>query len=129
MAAAIAVSALAAAGCGGGDHRSEPRPAVPFVVSAQVDRNSVSISPSRFGAGLATFTVSNQSEDTIQLAFDGPTEAVSEPVGPAEVSNPFNVPMEQGEYEISVGDESDVTPAELTIGPKRKSSSNQLLIP
>lgn len=94
-----------------------------------VDDKSVNVAPSKFGAGLATFTISNQSEDTIQLALDGPTEAVSEPVAPAEASDTFKVPMEEGLYLVSVGEESGTRPTELTIGPERKSSSDELLIP
>jgi hypothetical protein len=129
VAAGLAVPALVAAGCGGDDKRSEPRPPVPFEVSAMVNSEAVNVSPSKFGAGLATWTISNQSENTIQLAVEGPTEAVSEPVEPEEVSDQLKMPMEPGAYEVSVGVESEVQAAELTIGPERKSSSNDLLIP
>jgi hypothetical protein len=129
VAAGLAVSALAAAGCGSEDHRSEPRPPVPFEVSAMVDNESVKVSPGKFGAGLATWSISNQTEDTIQLAVDGPTEAVSEPIAPTEVTDNLKMPMEPGAYEVRVGDELEIQAAELLIGPERPSSSNDLLTP
>ena len=129
VAAGLAVPALAAAGCGSEDHRSEPRPPVPFEVSAMVDSEAVNVSPRELGAGLATWSISNQTEDTIQLAVDGPTEAVSEPIAPAEVTDNLKMPMEPGAYEVRVGEELEIQAAELLIGPERPSSSNDLLTP
>jgi hypothetical protein len=37
--------------------------------------------------------------------------------------------VKEGAYEVSAGDESNSRPAELFIGPKRKSSQNELLLP
>jgi hypothetical protein len=98
-------------------------------VSAMVNKESVNISPGKFGAGLATFSISNQTEDPIQLAVEGPTEAVSAPIAPLEVTDALKMPMEPGAYEVSVGEEAGVQAAELVIGPERKSSSDQLLTP
>jgi len=127
--AGLAVVAIAAAGCGSDDHLNEPRPPVPAEVSAKVGVDRVVISPSRFGAGLAVFSISNQTEDIVQLALEGPTEAVSEPIEPGGVTDSFKVPMKEGAYEVSAGAESRSRPAELLIGPRRKSSQNELLLP
>jgi hypothetical protein len=127
--AGLAVVAIAAAGCGSDDHPNEPRPPVPAEVSAKVGVDRVVISPSRFGAGLAVFSISNQTEDIVQLALEGPTEAVSEPIEPGGVTDSFKVPMKEGAYEVSAGAESRSRPAELLIGPRRKSSQNELLLP
>ena len=121
--------AFAAAGCGSEDHPNEPRPPVPFEVSAKVGEDRVVVAPSEFGAGLAVFTISNQTNDVVQLAVDGPTEAVSEPIEPAGVSDSFKVPMEEGAYQVSAGAESNSRPTELLVGPERKSSQNELLLP
>jgi hypothetical protein len=127
--AGLAVVAIATAGCGSDDHPNEPRPPVPAEVSAKVGVDRVVISPSRFGAGLAVFSISNQTDDIVQLALEGPTEAVSEPIEPGGVTDSFKVPMEEGAYEVSAGAESRSRPAELVIGPRRKSSQNELLLP
>jgi hypothetical protein len=123
------VVAIAAAGCGSDDHPNEPRPPVPAEVSAKVGVDRVVISPSRFGAGLAVFSISNQTEDIVQLALEGPTEAVSEPIEPGGVTDSFKAPLKEGAYEVSAGAESRSRPAELLIGPRRKSSQNELLLP
>jgi hypothetical protein len=127
--AGLAALAFAAAGCGAEDHPNEPRPPVALEVSAKVGDDKVVVSPSRFGAGLAVFTISNQTDDIVQLALEGPTEAVSEPIDAGGVTDSFKVPMEEGLYEVSAGTEASSRPAELTIGPKRKSSQNELLLP
>jgi hypothetical protein len=127
--AGLAVLALGGAGCGSDDHPNEPRPPTPFEVTAKVDEDQVVVSPSQFGAGLAVFTISNQSDDVVQVALEGPTEAVSEPIEAGGVTDGFKVPMEEGAYEVTAGEDSRAKPAELLIGPKRKSSQNKLLLP
>jgi hypothetical protein len=127
--AGLAVLAFAAAGCGSDDHPNEPRPPVPEEVSAKVGADRVVISPTEFGAGLAVFSISNQTDDIVQLALEGPTEAVSEPIQPGGVSDSFKVSMQEGAYEVSAGTDSGSRPAELVIGPQRKSSQNEVLLP
>lgn len=127
--AGLAALAFAATGCGAEDHPNEPRPPVTLEVSAKVGDDKVVVSPSRFGAGLAAFTISNQTDDIVQLALEGPTEAISAPIEAGGVTDSFKVPMEEGLYEVSAGAEASSRPAELTIGPKRKSSQNELLLP
>ena len=124
----VAVAALGA-GCGSEDHPNEPRPPVPLEVSAKVGNDRVNVSPREFGAGLAVFTISNQTEDVVQLALDGPTEAVSDPIEAGGVMTGFKVPMEEGAYQVSAGAESNSRPTELLVGPERKSSQNELLLP
>jgi hypothetical protein len=127
--AGLAMVALAAAGCGSDDHPNQPRPPAPLEVSAKVDEDKVVVSPSKFGAGLTVFTISNQTDDIVQLALDGPTEAVSDPIEAGGVSDSFKVPMHEGPYQVSAGAEASARPTELFIGPQRKSSSNEVLLP
>jgi hypothetical protein len=129
LSAGSVVLAFAAAGCGSDDHPNEPRPPVPLEVSAKVGEDKVVVAPSRFGAGLAVFTISNQTDDVVELALDGPTEAVSDPIEPAGVTDGFKVPMEEGAYQVSAGAESNARSTRLQIGPERKSSQNELLLP
>ena len=127
--AGLAALAAVVAGCGAEDHPNEPRPPVPLEVSAKVGKDRVNVSPREFGAGLAVFTISNQTDDVVQLALDGPTEAVSDPIEAGGVMTGFKVPMEEGAYEATAGDESSAQAAELVVGPERASSQNDLLIP
>lgn len=128
-AALAAAAALAVAACGGEDHPNEPRPAAPSEVSAKVGTDQVVVSPKEFGAGLAVFSISNQTDDVVQLVLEGPTEAASAPIEAGGVSDTFKVPLQEGVYEVSTGDELGARPAELVIGPERPSSSNELLLP
>ena len=127
--AGLVALAAVVAGCGAEDHPNEPRPPVPLEVSAKVGKDRVNVSPREFGAGLAVFTISNQTDDVVQLALDGPTEAVSDPIEAGGVMTGFKVPMEEGAYEATAGDESSAQAAELVVGPERASSQNDLLIP
>jgi hypothetical protein len=124
-----AIAVLAVAGCGGEDKANEPRPPTPEEVSARVGEDKVVISPREFGAGLAVFTISNQTDDIVQLTLEGPTEAVSEPIEAGGVSDAFKVSVSEGDYLVSAGDESSARSTELVVGPERPSSSNELLLP
>ncbi len=129
LTAALCVAGLSAAGCGGEDHPNEPRPPKPVEVTAKVDTEKVAVSPSEFGAGLVVFTISNQSDSDVRLTLDGPTEAASDPVPPGSVSDSFKVAMQEGEYEVTAGADSDARAADLRVGPERASSQDELLLP
>jgi hypothetical protein len=125
------LSALAAtaAGCGSEDHPNEPRPPSPIEVTARVDEREVTVAPNSFGAGIVNFTISNQSGDTVELTFDGERlRTASNPIQPNGVGT-FKVDLDEGEYEVSAGDQSDATPQTLRVGAERASSQNQLLLP
>ncbi len=125
----VAVVVFAVAGCGGEDKASEPRPATPEEVSAKVGEDKVVLSPRELGAGLAVFTISNQTDDVVQLTLEGPTEAVSEPLEAGGVTDGFKVSVAEGDYLISAGDESNARSTKLVVGAERPSSSNELLLP
>jgi hypothetical protein len=137
----VAVLTGAGIGCGAEDHPNEPRPPAPIEITAKVDDERVDIEPSKFGAGLVVMTISNQSDDVIQLAVDGPCQADVDdetsaadpcPTGPSiQPGQPgnFKLDFQEGEYTISPGDESDAKPAVLSVGPERASSQNDLLLP
>jgi hypothetical protein len=127
--AGLAVLGLAAAGCGAEDHPNDPRPPPPIEITARVDDDVVDISPDQFGAGLTVFTVSNQSDSTIQLTLDGPVAAMSPPIEAGSVTDDFKVDLQEGDYEVTGGTESRAKPAELVIGPERPSGQNDLLLP
>ena len=37
--------------------------------------------------------------------------------------------MVEGDYEVNAGERSDAKPAQITVGPERESSKNELLLP
>ena len=129
---AALVAPLCIAGCGGeDDFANDPRPAAPIVVTAKVDSKRVVISPDEFGAGLVNITVSNQSEDPVRLTLVGPgpeDNAESGEVPPNGIGN-VKAALEEGDYEVNGGERSDAKPAQLTVGPPRASSSDELLLP
>lgn len=128
-ACAFAVLGLTVVGCGSEDHPNEPRPPKPLEVTARVNDESVAVSPKEFGAGLAVFTISNQSEGVVELTLDGPVAATSQPIEPGSVSDEFKVDLQEGEYEVTGGLASDAKPDELLIGPERPSAQDDLLLP
>lgn len=128
-ASAFAALGLAAAGCGAEDHPNEPRPPSPIEITARVDDEVVDISPKEFGAGLVVIAISNQSDGIVELTLDGPVAATSQPIEPGSVTDDFKVDLEEGEYEVTGGLESDAKPDELLVGPERPSAQDQLLLP
>ena len=127
--AGIAVLGLAAAGCGSEDHPNEPRPPKPIEITARVDDDVVDVSPAEFGAGLAVFTISNQSDEAVALTLDGPVAATSQPIEPGSVTDDFKVDLQEGDYEVTGGLESKAKPTELVVGPERPSAQDELLLP
>jgi hypothetical protein len=123
-----ALAACVAAGCGAEDHANEPRVPSPIEVTAKVDDEKVDVSPNEFGAGLVVMTISNQSEDPIQIGVEGPTAGESSGIEPGSVGS-FKFNFEEGDYEVNPGGNSGAKPALLTVGPERASSQNELLLP
>jgi hypothetical protein len=79
--------ALFVAGCGTGkNYANNPRPPVPIVVAAAISPNGVSVSPSRFGAGLIQLVVTNLTNSSQQLTLEsrdaGGRPAFSQQTGP-----------------------------------------------
>jgi hypothetical protein len=126
LAAGVAISA-----CGEDDFENEPRPPAPIELTALIDDSKVKVSPSRppeVGAGLATFTISNQSADPAALVLEGPTDEASDEIPPGGTGS-MKVALEQGDYIVSAGDDSNPRESGLEVGPKRPSSQNELLLP
>ena len=124
----FALSAGVVAGCGAEDHANDPRPPAPIEVTAKVDEEKVDVSPDKFGAGLVVLTISNQSPDPVQVGVDGPTAVTGGVIQPGQPGN-LKVNFEEGEYEVTAGDEHAAQPAILEVGPERASSQNELLLP
>ncbi len=127
----VAVSALAA--CGGDDFENRPRPPVALQLTGVIGERKVTISPATVGAGPIVLIVSNQTEESHTVTLDGPsgTEEVG-PINPLDTGR-IQHNLEQGSYQVKAGSskavEREIDPAVLTVGPKRESSSNSVLLP
>lgn len=140
-AAAAAMAAVAfAAGCGGDDFENEPRPPVTLELTGVIKPDSVSIEPSRIGAGPVRITISNQTEEARTLTLEGETDGGTQqrrsvgPINPLDTGT-IQADLEPGEYTVKAGSEkaaaagAEIASARLRIGPKRKSGSDELLLP
>ena len=129
-----ALSLLVISGCGDDDDfENEPRPPVPVQLSGVITDSEVSVEPAKIGAGPIVLIVSNQTEESHTVTLEGPSGA--ETVGPI---NPLDTgriqeDLQQGTYEIRAGSdeaaEDEIRPARLAVGPKRPSSSDDVLLP
>jgi hypothetical protein len=127
------LSALAvlvfAVGCGSeDDFENEPRAAVPVDLTASVNDKKVDVSPGSVGAGLVNFTIANQASDPVRFTLVGPTDEATNEIPPGTVAS-LKVNLEEGDYEASAGEGSDIRPDKLAVGPERPSSQNELLQP
>jgi hypothetical protein len=126
----LTVWALAA--CGSKSFPNNPRPPAPIDVTAKVDSKRVVVSPSKFGAGLVTFTVANLSNVPVDFTISGSSGAQKtvssgtiEPGAPGSLK----ANLKQGSYKATAGAGVKAAPATVTVGPERKTSQNELLQP
>jgi hypothetical protein len=130
----LATTATVAAGCGGDKKfENEARPPAPVQLTGVIRDDKLTVSPDRVGAGPVILLISNQTEDPHTITLDG--SGIQETVGPV---NPLDTAklqqtLEEGSYEVKAGSEravaKEIAPAMLEIGPERKSSKNQVLLP
>jgi hypothetical protein len=130
---AIAVLAGGSAsllGCGGGGERVNAlRPPVPIDVAVEIGATRVSVSPRHFGAGPITIIASNQSGASRRLEIDGPRLRQSVgPINPQDTAT-LKVTVLPGTYTVSADATGGPKAAQITVGPKRPSAQNQLLLP
>jgi hypothetical protein len=124
---AAGVAALAIGACGDEDFKNNPRPPAPIELSALIANGGVRVSPAKdVGAGPATITISNQTDEPARLVFDGPTADSSNPII-AGGTGSMKVDLAEGDYTVSTGDGGNSQ--ELSVGPERPSSQNDLLLP
>lgn len=123
------LAAAVIAGCGEEDFKNDPRPPAPIEIGARIGDDGVTISPNSsndIGAGQATITISNQTDDPARLVVEGPNDAASTEIVP-NGTDALTVELEQGDYLISNDGEGRET--RLEVGPERPSSQNVLLLP
>ncbi|CAN5517084.1 hypothetical protein BH20ACT15_BH20ACT15_12380 [soil metagenome] len=127
VAVAVAAAAVTLGACGRDDFENEPRPPVPFEVSVELGPKAVVLSPAEFGAGIATFTIANLSDDPVRLSIDGPTTSSSDEILPGD-TGVLKTEVVTGDYEAAA-DGTDATPFEFAVGPERESAQDELLLP
>lgn len=120
--------ALLWAGCGAEDFENEPRAAASVELSALVTDDQVEMGPDQVGAGLVEITISNQSDDDVRLTLEGPTDEASREISAGSTGR-LMAKLDEGSYEVSGGDASGARSTRLTVGPERKTSQNELLLP
>jgi hypothetical protein len=130
------VAAFPVAGCGGGsDFKDKPRPPVPISLSGVINNTSVSVEPSRLGAGPVTLVIANLSSQSHTVTLSGGPDNTSEQVGPINPQDTGTIQenLRPGTYTVKAGSDRasvrEIAPATIEVGPKRKSSSDRVLLP
>lgn len=124
---------IVALGCGGDDTGNAARPPTQVELSGVITKQRVTISPVREGAGLVLITISNQDETAHTVTLEG--ESVKERVGPVQPDDTASIrkTLTPGTYTVRAGSSRavarEIEPATLTIGPERKGSRDELLLP
>lgn len=127
--------ALVAGACGSEDFANEPRPPSSVELTGVITEESVTVSPKREGAGPVRITVANQTDRALTVTLEGDDlEARVGPVAPQDTAE-IQKTLASGQYEVRAGSsravniEDQIQPATIEIGPQRKSSSDELLLP
>jgi hypothetical protein len=129
VALSATLTAIAVVGCGDEQFKNDPRPPVPIQIGARIGDDGVTISPNssnHLGAGQATITISNQTDDPARLVLEGPNDAASTELVP-NGTDALTMQLEEGEYVVTNSGEGRET--KLDVGPERPSSQNVLLLP
>jgi hypothetical protein len=124
------------AGCGGGDRReNELRPPSPVMMTAAIHSDGVQVSPASVGAGTIILVVSNQSGAPQTVTFE--TDELGGKTGGVTASSPRIAPRatgrltinaREGTYSVHTADDG-IEAARVKIGPPRRSSQDDLLLP
>jgi hypothetical protein len=132
----VAVLAVGVAACGAeSDYQNKPRPPSPINVTAAIDGGRVRVSPGTFGAGPVVFIISNQSGAAQKVTFEtdelgaahGGIRASTGTIGPRSTGQ-LKVDPPEGSYTLSASGD-DITPANVEVSKRRRSSQNDLLLP
>jgi hypothetical protein len=127
--------ALAAAGCGGEDFANAPRPPIAVQLDGVIREDGVAVSPTREGAGPIRLTIANLTDRAQTVTLEG--DDVIERVGPVQPMDTATIrkTLDSGTYEVRAGTsravdiEDQIPPATITIGPPRRGSDSELLLP
>jgi hypothetical protein len=133
-AALLALAAMTAAGCGGGSHfENKPRPPAPIQLTGVITDKGVTVSPNRVGQGPIILLISNQTQEAHTITLDGQdTKDTVGPINPLDTAK-LQQTVAQGTYQVKAGSSKaaakELKPGNIEVGPPRKSSSSQVLLP
>jgi hypothetical protein len=98
-----------------------------------ITEKGVTISPNKVGGGPVRLIISNQTQDAHTITLDGgnTTDTVG-PINPLDTGT-LQQTLVQGSYTVKAGSAKAVVkelkPGKLEVGPPRKNSSGQVLLP
>ena len=128
------VALIAVTGCADDNYKNQNRPPAPIVLTAAISDSQVILNPSNIGAGPIVLIITNQSHASQVITL----ESESSPSAPGTTQStaavkPTNtgqiqINTQTGRYTLHVADQA-IASATLTVGPQRKSSQNELLLP
>lgn len=134
FAAVAAAVAVGMSGCGSDDdYKNEPRPPAPIVLTASVSKDRISVSPQQFGAGPVSLIITNQTGAPVEVTFEsrgttsGGFSQKTGPINPADTAT-VKADVPEGGAVVRVASDA-IEAATLRVGPKRKSSQDELLLP
>ncbi len=125
------VAAIALAGCGDDeDYKNDPRPPRPIVLTASISEDGINVSPARFGAGPVSLIITNLTrapqEVTVESEAGRPEQSTS-PINPGDAAT-IKADLPEGSATVRVG-AGGIKAAVVKVGPQRKSSQDELLLP
>jgi hypothetical protein len=131
----LLAAGIALAGCGGGMRENDLRPPTPVTLTAAIHEDGIQVSPAHAGAGTVVLVVSNQSKAPQTVTFEtdelggrtGGTTASSPEIAPASIGR-LTLSTREGTYSVHTQDDT-IRTARVKIGPPRKSSQDDLLLP
>jgi hypothetical protein len=131
---AAVVFAGAIAGCGDdGDYKNNPRPPRPIVLTASISDKAINVSPAHFGAGPVSLIITNLTRAPQQITFrsdEGGAGAFEQSTGPINPGDAATVKADvpEGSATVKVA-AREIKAAVVSVGPQRKSSQDELLLP
>lgn len=136
FAVVLASTALLATACGDTEpRRNVNRPPAPVTLTAAVHDDAIQVSPAVTGAGPIVLVVSNQTAKPQRVTFETDElgartggNTASTPVIEPQGTGKLSIDARTGRYAVHVQDRT-VRAAHVKVGPRRKSSQNQLLLP
>src|SRR3954463_11251447 len=132
--AVLATMAAVVAGCvGSSEFKNEPRAPAPVQLTGVIRDDKLTVSPNRVGAGPVILFISNQTQQAHTITLEGvDTKDTVAPVNPLDTAK-IQQTLKQGRYTVKAGSTQavarEIKPATLSVGPQRRDSSNQVLLP
>ena len=116
--------------------RNVNRPPTPVTLTGAIHPRFVQISPARVGAGPVTLVISNQTRRTQTITMETNDPAGSNRVGHTVSTPPIRpratgrltINAHRGDYMVHAGNRT-IAVAHVTVGKRRPSSQNELLLP